>query len=231
MITINRARKAGVALAAAFGLALVPALTAYAHVAVSSPDAVPGGEAAKLEFRVPNESDSANTTKFAVQLPTDTPFRFVMAQAMPGWTADVVTTPLPQPVESDGFTLTEAVSSVTWTADGDGIPPDQFAEFALSVGPVPDGVDQLEFPATQTYSDDEVVQWNEPIVEGQDEPENPVPTLALTGAAEGADAGESEDSGSSDNVARTLAIVGVALGATALVFSLSARQARRREAS
>ena len=44
-------------------LAVVPAIDAYAHVGVSSPDAAPGAEAGKLVFRVPNESDSANTTE------------------------------------------------------------------------------------------------------------------------------------------------------------------------
>ena len=45
---------------------------------------------------------------------------------------------------------------MTWTADGEGLPPEQFAEFQLSVGPFPD-VDQIVFTATQTYSDGEVV--------------------------------------------------------------------------
>ena len=76
-------------------------------------------------------------------------------------------------MEDEGFTVTEAVSSVTWTADGDGLPPQQFAEFQLSVGPFPDDVDQIVFPATQTYSDGEVVAWADPTVEGEDEPDAP----------------------------------------------------------
>ena len=163
-------------------MAVVPALDAYAHVSVSSPDATPGGFG-KVIFRVPNESESANTTAITVQLPADTPFPEVNVGAMPGWTATTTTSPLPEPVEVEGFTVTEAVSSVTWTADGEGLPPEQFAEFQLSVGPFPD-VDQIVFTATQTYSDGEVVSWSDPTVEGQDEPEHPAPVLSLAAAGE-----------------------------------------------
>ncbi|HZI45702.1 MAG TPA: YcnI family protein [Ilumatobacter sp.] len=203
-------------------LAIVPAIDAYAHVTVSSPDAAPGGFG-KIVFRVPNESDSANTTVISVQLPTDTPLAFVSVGALPGWTANTTTAELPEPVEDDGFTLTEAVSSVTWTADGDGLPPHQFAEFQLSVGPIPD-VDQLVFPATQTYSDGEVVAWADPTVEGEDEPAHPAPVLELN-AADAADDDSSE--GGSDSVARALGIAGVALGAAGLAIGLRARQSRR----
>jgi uncharacterized protein YcnI len=206
-------------------VAIVPSLDAYAHVTVSSPDAAPGGFG-KIVFRVPNESDSANTTAITVQLPADTPFPFVSVGAMPGWTATTTMSQLPEPVEVEGFTVTEAVSSVTWTADGDGLPPEQFAEFQLSVGPFPDDVDELVFPATQTYSDGEVAEWADPTVEGEDEPEHPAPVLELAAAG---DDDESSDGGS-DNVARALGIAGVALGAAGLAIGLSARQSRRRDA-
>lgn len=208
-------------------LAVIPALDAYAHVGVSSPDAAPGAEVGKLVFRVPNESDSANTTAITVTLPSDTPFPFVSVGAMPGWTATTTKATLPEPVEVEGFTVTDAVSTVTWTADGAGIPPDQFAEFQLSVGPFADDVDQYVFTATQTYSDGEVVNWADPTVEGQDEPDHPAPVLQL--ADTGEVTGDSSDSGS-DSVARALAIAGVALGAAGLALGLSARQSRRREA-
>src|SRR6187200_3300767 len=137
MFISSRARKGGVALLAAAGLALVPALPAFAHVSVSSPDASPGGFG-KVVFRVPSESDSANTTALSIELPTDTPFPFVSVGAMPGWTAETTMTSLPEPVEVEGFTVTEAVTNVTWTADDGGLAPHEFSEFALSVGPFPD---------------------------------------------------------------------------------------------
>ena len=144
---------------------------------------------------------------------------------MPGWKATTTTSTLPEPVEVEGFTVTEAVSSVTWTADGDGLPPEQFGEFQLSVGPFADDVDEVVFTVTQTYSDGEIVEWSDPTVEGQDEPEHPAPVLALEPAAD-AD-GDTSDDGS-DSVARALGIAGVALGAAGLAMGLSARQGRRR---
>jgi uncharacterized protein YcnI len=227
MLTMTRARRALVAIVAASGLALVPALTAYAHVTVSSTDASPGGFG-KVVFRVPNESDAANTTAVSVQLPTDTPFPFVSVGAVPGWTAATTTSPLAEPVEVEGFTVTEAVSTVTWTADGDGLPPEQFIEFALSVGPFPDGVDQFVFPATQTYSDGTVVNWSDPSVEGEEEPEHPAPVLSLTATDE--EAADDSDS-SADTLARVLGIVGIVLGAVAVAFALGGRRAANAKAN
>ena len=54
--------------------------------------------------------------------------------------------PLNPPVERNGRTFTEAVSTVTWTADpGTRIGPGEFADFPLSLGPLPE-VDQLVLP-------------------------------------------------------------------------------------
>lgn len=64
-----------------------------------------------------NESDTAGTVKVEVQLPQDTPFRFVSTAPVPGWTAELTKESLPAPVEADGVTVTEAVRTVTWTAD------------------------------------------------------------------------------------------------------------------
>jgi hypothetical protein len=52
-------------------------------------------------------------------------------------------------------------------------------------GPLPKNVNQLEFKASQTYSDGEVVQWIEPTVKGGAEPEHPAPVLKLGKASGG----------------------------------------------
>ncbi len=222
----TRLKRAGAVVAAAVALALLPASQAAAHVSVSSPDAAPGGFG-KLVFRVPSESSTANTTALTIELPSDTPFRFVNVGAAPGWTAEMVTEELPEPVEQDGFTLTEAVTRVTWTADGQGLAPHEFSEFELSVGPFPEGVDELTFPATQTYSDGEVVAWADPPNEDGTEPEVPAPVLALTGDGGGtAAATDGGDDDGSDSLARGLALAGVVLGAAALVVALLGRRSR-----
>lgn len=221
MITA-RVRKLVVALGLVAGLVVATASSASAHVTVSSPDAAPGGFG-KLVFRVPSESETASTTAITVRLPSDTPFRFVSAEAVPGWTSELVTEELPEPVESDGFTLTEAVATVTWTADdGNGLQPGEFAEFALSVGRFPSDVDRLVLPATQTYSDGEVVEWADPPVEGE-EAEHPAPVLELgdspVTATEGADG--------SDTLARVLGAGGLVLGVIALVWVALTRRPRQ----
>ena len=84
--------------------------------------------------------------------------------------------PLNPPIERNGRTITEAVSTVTWTADpGTRIGPGEFADFPLSLGPLPTEVDQLVLPAVQTYDDGEVVAWDQPPAADGSEPERPGP--------------------------------------------------------
>lgn len=234
MRTHLRFRRVAATAAGALALVLVGALPASAHVEVSSEDAAPGGFGL-LVFQVPNETDSATTTKVEVQLPTDTPLAEVTTTPTPGWTISTQTSKLPKPVDVEGATVTEAVTKVTWTADkGGGIGPEQFEQFELSAGPFPEGVDSMSFPTTQTYNDGEVVHWNQPVKPGTpeaQEPENPAPTLALTGS-EAAGHGEgtastTEAADPSDTVARALGGIAVVLAAAALGTSLVLGRRRR----
>lgn len=127
---------AGVVLAGGF-LFVGPA---SAHVSANPSTAEQGGFT-KISLRVPTESDTASTVKLTVSIPQDTPVPFVSAQAKPGWKVDVVTTKLAAPVTVGDDTVTEAVTEVTWS--GGSIPPGQFDEFGLSMGPMPDGVAHL----------------------------------------------------------------------------------------
>jgi uncharacterized protein YcnI len=230
-------RRVGAAVAVAAGLVLVGALPAAAHVSVSTPDGAPG-DFGKLIFQVPNESADTDTTKVQVQLPTDTPFASVSTKPMPGWTVETETSRLDPPVNVDGVNLSEAVTSVTWTAEqGGGLPPDQFTEFEMSVGPFPEDVDSMSFPTTQTYSDGEVVAWNQPVREGAAEPEHPAPTLDLAAAegsgthshqdgttADAAPAPAADTSSSTDDMtARVLGGVALLLAALALLLALRPR--------
>jgi len=206
------------------------AAPASAHVGVSSTDAAKEGFG-KTVFRVPNESDTATTTKLVVTLPAETPFAFVSAGAKPGWTVEVAKAPLDQPTKVGDYELTEAVSTITWTSEGDGIPVGQFDEFAISGGPFPDA-DTMTFPAQQTYSDGEVVDWNQEQT-GDEEPEHPAPVLTLPAAT-----GDGADAGSAYSSELTIdqdddSTLGVWLGGGALVVAGAAlvvalRQNRRR---
>lgn len=197
--------------------------SASAHVSVSSPDARPGGYA-KLVFRVPSESDTASTTKLVVTLPKDRPFASVGAQVMDGWKVVKTKERLASPVKVGDVTLTEAITAVSWTAEAGGVPPNDFDEFALSVGRIPEGVDSLDFPAVQTYSDGEVVRWDQVAKDAADEPEHPAPSLKLATAATPVAAATSEDKGGSDTLARVLGGAGVLLGLLGLGLGLGLRR-------
>jgi periplasmic copper chaperone A len=180
------------ALLTALAASVVAATGASAHVTVASQDASPGGYG-KLTFRVPNESDAASTVGLRIQLPTDTPLTSVRAQPVPGWTVTMTTSDLQTPLESHGEQVTSYVSVVEFRAeDGGGIRPGEFAEFALSGGPIPD-VEQVGFPTVQTYSDGTEAAWIEPTVEGQAEPERPAPVLTLAGGSTGSTGSGAEE--------------------------------------
>lgn len=207
--TVRRGAVLAGATASALALLTGPAL---AHVTVN-----PGEEAqgayTKLAFRVPNESDAAATVKVKVTFPLKTPLASVRVKPHDGWKAEITRTKLPEPVEAGDYTLEEAVSAITWTAEkGVKIGPDEFDEFEVSVGPLPDE-ESLAFPAVQTYDDGEVVEWSEPVREGAPEPEHPAPVLTLTPDEDGPDHGtaaaaDQEKPGSGDRGTAAAATTG-----------------------
>lgn len=201
---------------------------ASAHVSVHSPGSTQGGYGV-LEFRVPTESDTASTTALTVQLPELTSAR---TQPLPGWTAVV---------ERDAD---ERATSVTWTADpgNPGVGPGQFQQFLLSAGPLPDE-DSVSFPSTQSYSDGEIVNWDQPISPDGTEPDYPAPTIALasagddhdghgghggTGAATTLAASSTDVASASDSTARWLGGAGLVLGALGAALGIGATVRSRR---
>ncbi|MFE7572161.1 YcnI family protein [Streptomyces sp. NPDC057539] len=214
--------------------------SASAHVGVQ-----PQGEAAKggsvtVNFKVPNERDNASTVKVEVNLPADHPLASVMPQPLPGWKVEVTKTKLAKPLEMHGNTITEAVSKVTWTADGGKIGPGQFQQFPLSVGQLPEDADQLVFKTIQTYDNKDVARWIEEPKEGAAEPLSPAPVLKLT-AATGDGHGASATAGTeakdeakhatasadaSDTTARALGLIGILVGIAGVTFAVLAGRRR-----
>ena len=172
--------------AAGVGAVTVLALAtpSFAHVSVAPEGTAAKGGYAVVDFKVPNERDDASTTKIEVSFPADHPLASVLAQPMPGWKVDITRSKLAEPLDVHGRKIDEAVSKVTWTAAGKGIEPGYFQKFPLSVGALPEDTDELVFKAVQTYSDNEVVRWIEVRKDGQEEPENPAPVLALSAASD-----------------------------------------------
>ncbi|MEJ7650815.1 MAG: YcnI family protein [Nakamurella sp.] len=179
---MNLRRTAAIAALTLAGLAIGTGIAA-AHVRVSADTTVPGAYSV-LTFKVPTESATASTTGITITLPTATPLESVSFQQLPGWTVKVVTERLPTPVKVGETTITEAITSVSYTAQqGGGIPPGGFGFFALSVGPLPQTA-ALAFPVDQHYSDGTVVKWADAQAAGAAEPEHPVPTLTLGAASD-----------------------------------------------
>ncbi|MEG3637266.1 YcnI family copper-binding membrane protein [Micromonospora palythoicola] len=156
---------------------------ASAHVTVNPREATQGGYG-RLAFRVPNESDTASTTKLEIFLPENAPVGSVSTMPVPGWSVAVEKRQVDPPVQVHGSEITEVVSKITWTAgDGAAIAPGTFQEFPVSMGPLPE-TDQMVFKALQTYSDGAVVRWIDEPQPGGEEPAAPAPVLTLTAAAD-----------------------------------------------
>jgi uncharacterized protein YcnI len=188
---------------------------ASAHVTLDPAEAEAGGFTI-LHFQVPNESDTASTVKVEIAMPDGVILPTVLAQPVAGWDVSVQRSPLETPIETDDGTVTEAVSVVTF--EGGEIAPGEFQLFDLEVGPLPDEAGStLAFPAVQTYSDGTEVRWVDIAQTGQPEPEHPAPSLHLVSAAGDSD-GASSGGSSSDSTAKTLAIIGIALGAVGVAL-------------
>jgi uncharacterized protein YcnI len=223
-------------------LALLAPATAQAHVSLH-PNEVPTGSFATLGIRVPNEMESANTTKLAVQFPPG--FLDVSTEYMPGWSAEVKTSKLAKPVQTDDGEVTEQVREVIWTGDGKQglIPPGQFLSFPISTEIPGKAGEELTFKVLQYYDNGEVVRWI-----GGPSSEEPAPKIDVTAAggvlqdvagsetappslsAESAEAGESTSLSSSDSASKGLGIAALVLGALGLIAGGAALIRSRRTA-
>jgi uncharacterized protein YcnI len=236
-----RGRAATIAVLAGATVVLA-AVPAFAHVTVTPNTAVKGGYST-VTVKVPNEEDSASTTKVEVNLPADHPIASVSIQ--------LTKSKLAKPLTSDDGTINEAVTKITWS--GGKIAPGQFQQFPVSLGPLPQDTDSLVFKALQTYDNGDIVRWIDVAQQGQPEPQHPAPVLKLTaatttdgasatpsGAAGAADTKASGSSDSpaataqaassgsddSDGTARALGVAGIVVGAIGVGYGVFAGRRR-----
>jgi len=211
------------------------AAPASAHVTVQPTEAV-AGSFARFVVRVPNERDDAATTKVELQMPES--LVLVSFQPKPGWNRTVATKERSEPIEVFGEQQTEYTASVTW--EGGEIQPGEFEEFGFSAR-MPAGEATLEFPALQTYSSGEVVEWIGPaeseepaarvstyrLGDGEQQPGQLELLSRLADEAssvrdDAAEGGDDDDDSNAAGIA--LGAIGTALAALALVVALTLRR-------
>ena len=232
---MNTLTKSALALVAGATLAVAAPLAAMAHVSIEPGQAEPGSYTL-ITVKVPNESETEKTNRVELKLPTDTPFTSVRFVPVPGWDAELVRSELPEPVIVGESEITEAVTSIIWTAQaGSELGDGALLLLPISLGPVPD-VGSMVLIADQTYTDGTVVSWS-----GTDESaEKPAPVLfvndepvghhnaAETDNAHGDDGALENDHAeavdSSDPVARGLGIAGLIAGLGAVVLAFAFRR-------
>jgi uncharacterized protein YcnI len=225
---MNKKLAASATLGAALLLAITAPLAASAHVRLST-NTAEAGSYTLLTFRVPNESATATTDVVTFNLPEATPFASVSYVPTPGWTAKLVSTKLTTPVKVGESKITDAVTSVVFTADaGASIEDGQLQLFSLSVGPVPD-VDSVAITASQKYSDGSVVNWNDTSADADE----PAPVLYVN-AAPPADEGSTPTvtataatSPTEDTLARIIGIAGLVVGVVGITLAIATRRQKR----
>jgi len=222
-----------IALAAAVAGLLGVASPAMAHVTLQ-PTEVPADGFTRLNVRVPNERDEANTTKVRVQFPSG--FYFISYEPVEGWNVAVKNRKLKKPAEVFGEKISEEVDEVELTTSGAGIAPGQFRDFGLSLKMPNEPGKTLTFKALQTYSNGEVVRWI-----GPPDAEEPAPQVTLSAGEEAAGGGhaadtaaapaaeEADDDGEDDDGPSTgLVIAALILGALGLATGVAGLMAARR---
>ncbi|MCD6052550.1 MAG: ycnI [Verrucomicrobia bacterium] len=138
-----------------------------AHVVVHPREAKPGSYEVFM-VRCPNEKDKA-TLKLELEIPAKN-VAIHHYEAKPGWKIALEK-------NSDGD-----ATKVTWTAEGEGLLPDQFVEFRI-MGKIGADAQSLTWKAHQTYAGDEVVAWT-----GEAGSKTPASVTKLNAAAKSAEA-------------------------------------------
>ncbi|WP_394555752.1 nuclear export factor GLE1 (plasmid) [Priestia aryabhattai] len=184
--------------------------TASAHVVVYPQEATQGSYE-KFTVRVPSEKDIP-TTKVKIEIPKDVEVsRF---EPMEGWKYDI---------QKDSSGL---ITSVTWTATGEGLSSTEFGEFNMQ-GKVGDKAKKIVWKAYQTYKDGSTVAW-----EGPADAETPASITTVVkgnGTEEGSHASATNQTTAGNEVANndsnstlptTLSIIALVLGGISLLLNL-----------
>lgn len=172
--------------------------SAHGHVVVHPREAKAGSYEA-FTIRCPNEKDKP-TVKVELEIPAgDVAIHHY--EPKPGWK-----------VALEKNTSGDA-TKVTWTAQGDGLLPDEFVEFRI-MGKINNDAKSLVWKAHQTYAGDEVVAWaGEP---GSKTPAS-VTKLVTSTKSEGTVTATTGGDDAKSKLAFNVALGALVLGAVALL--------------
>ncbi|WP_259616738.1 YcnI family copper-binding membrane protein [Paenibacillus doosanensis] len=198
---------------------------ASAHVTVLPSETVQGTYE-KFAVRVPTEKDIP-TVKVEVKIPIDS-VSISRFEPKPGWKYDLTK-------DASG-----KITSVTWTATGDGLSATEFGEFYMQ-GKVADNASSITWKAYQTYKDGSIVEWVG--ANGSDKPASVTKVSVKpdgaatdshgnTAASAGSTAGGGHDGQPAAAPAASqtplyLSIIALILGIIALIVSVSKKKASR----
>ncbi|MCJ1686301.1 YcnI family protein [Rathayibacter sp. VKM Ac-2927] len=223
--------------AGSVALALAAPTAASAHVTAAA-SSTAAGSYTVVTFSLAHGCEGSPTTGLSITIPEG--INSVSPTVNPNWDVVKNEVEIADPVtDSHGNTATQRVSDVVYTAKtalADGYRDTLSLQLQL---PVDAAGSTLEFPVLQTCETGSTA-WDQPTVEGEDEPELPAPTVAVTAAMEGSghhdDDGDGDDAvattasattaaGQSDDVlARVLGVGGLVLGAVGVAFGLASRR-------
>jgi len=179
---------------------------ASAHVVVY-PKETTQGTYEKFTVRVPSEKEAA-TVKVEVKIPDDVDIsRF---EPKPGWKYELTK-------DASG-----KITSVTWTATGEGLSSTEFGEFNMQ-GKVGDDATALTWKAYQTYQDGEVVEWVG--AEGSDTPASVTEVKAKAAETMAADQANGQNRPEAFNLSLYLSIAALAVAVLALILALIKKRA------
>lgn len=181
--------------------AFVPFISA--HVTVS-PEKAEQGAYEIFTIKVPTEGDLP-TTKMKIKIPDGVDISRV--EPMANWSYEMKK-------DESG-----KVTSITWTAEGDGLLPGEFTQFDMQ-GKVGEDTTSLVWKAYQTYADGKVVEWVG--AEGADTPASVTKVVKSMSddQAEGSDSAITESTDTESLVPMYLSIAAIILGAIALILAI-----------
>ena len=220
--------------------ALAAPTAASAHVTAAATTTAAGAYTV-VTFSLAHGCEGSPTTGLTITIPDG--INSVSPTVNPNWDVVKNEVAIADPVtDSHGNTATERVSDVVYTAKtplADGYRDTVSLQLQL---PEDAAGETLAFPVLQTCETGSTA-WDQPTVEGEEEPELPAPVIAVTAAEEGAghhgtgsDSHEDEETaeattasspssaGGADVVARVLGVGGLVVGAVGVAVALASRR-------